>query len=166
VQAVSVFICTFSLCAIAIDRYVLILHPHVKLMNKRGALGVTVILWALSIVITLPYTIFMDLNSHPGLCGEFCTEQWPHMHTRVAYTVFVMATQFIVPFAIMALCYWMIFAKLVVIFHLLIYSIYESPGAALTTNKCCTIRFFTAPEFERLTQTAPRDLIICGTLVH
>uniref|UniRef100_A0A914WAK7 G-protein coupled receptors family 1 profile domain-containing protein n=1 Tax=Plectus sambesii TaxID=2011161 RepID=A0A914WAK7_9BILA len=112
VQGVSVFICTFSLSAIAVDRYVLIVHPHVKLLSKRGAMGVTVVLWVLSVLVTLPYTIFMDVITHEGLCGEFCTEMWPSTQTRAAYTLFVMAAQFVLPFAIMAVCYWMIFARL------------------------------------------------------
>lgn len=33
---VSIFICTFSLGAIAVDRYILVVHPHTPPLSKQG----------------------------------------------------------------------------------------------------------------------------------
>uniref|UniRef100_A0A914WZ92 G-protein coupled receptors family 1 profile domain-containing protein n=1 Tax=Plectus sambesii TaxID=2011161 RepID=A0A914WZ92_9BILA len=112
VQGVSVFICTFSLSAIAIDRYILVVHPHTHPLNRRGAFYTAGILWAASVVVTLPYAFYMDVVQYEGICGNFCTEKWPNTHSRRAYTLVVLAAQFVFPFAIMIICYWTIFAHL------------------------------------------------------
>uniref|UniRef100_A0A1I7Z7X5 G_PROTEIN_RECEP_F1_2 domain-containing protein n=1 Tax=Steinernema glaseri TaxID=37863 RepID=A0A1I7Z7X5_9BILA len=64
VQGVSVFICTFSLGAIALDRYILVVHPHVRPLSKHGALIATAFLWTLSVIVTLPYAIYMYVESY------------------------------------------------------------------------------------------------------
>uniref|UniRef100_A0A915B9Q6 G-protein coupled receptors family 1 profile domain-containing protein n=1 Tax=Parascaris univalens TaxID=6257 RepID=A0A915B9Q6_PARUN len=112
VQGVSVFISTFSLGAIALDRYVLVIHPHRRSLSKHGAVIVTTILWTLSVFVTLPYAFFMTIESYPGVCGEFCTEKWPNASSRRAYTTFVLMAQFVIPFTVMAFCYAVIFARL------------------------------------------------------
>uniref|UniRef100_A0A9J2PG14 G-protein coupled receptors family 1 profile domain-containing protein n=1 Tax=Ascaris lumbricoides TaxID=6252 RepID=A0A9J2PG14_ASCLU len=112
VQGVSVFISTFSLGAIALDRYVLVVHPHTRSLSKHGAMTVTTILWTLSIFVTLPYAFFMTIESYPGVCGEFCTEKWPSASSRRAYTMVVLVAQFVIPFIVMAFCYAVIFARL------------------------------------------------------
>ncbi|KAK0396694.1 hypothetical protein QR680_001817 [Steinernema hermaphroditum] len=112
VQGVSVFICTFSLGAIALDRYILVVHPHARPLTKRGALIVTAFLWTLSVIVTLPYAIFMYVESYKGICGVFCTERWPNAPSRRAYTMVVLVSQFVLPFTLMAFCYAAIFARL------------------------------------------------------
>ncbi|VDL66961.1 unnamed protein product [Nippostrongylus brasiliensis] len=46
------------------------------------------------------------------VCGEFCTEKWPNVHSKRIYTLFVLAIQFIIPFTIMTICYQAVFAFL------------------------------------------------------
>uniref|UniRef100_A0A7E4VKZ6 G_PROTEIN_RECEP_F1_2 domain-containing protein n=1 Tax=Panagrellus redivivus TaxID=6233 RepID=A0A7E4VKZ6_PANRE len=112
VQGVSIFICTFSLGAIAVDRYILVVRPHSTPLNRKSAMSVTIVLWTLSIVMTLPYAFIMKLESYSDICGVFCTEQWPSKHARQAYTFIVMVAQFVVPFGLMAFCYAAIFSRL------------------------------------------------------
>ncbi|KJH40915.1 7 transmembrane receptor [Dictyocaulus viviparus] len=61
IQGVSIFICTFSLAAIAVDRYILVIRPHTKSLSRKGALIVTIILWTLSFIVTLPYAFNMEI---------------------------------------------------------------------------------------------------------
>ncbi|RCN52512.1 hypothetical protein ANCCAN_01210 [Ancylostoma caninum] len=61
VQGVSIFICTFSLGAIAVDRYILVVRPHTKPLSRRGAVIATLILWTLSFTVTLPYAFNMEM---------------------------------------------------------------------------------------------------------
>ncbi|CAJ0935379.1 unnamed protein product, partial [Mesorhabditis belari] len=114
VQGVSIFICTFSLGAIAVDRYILVVRPHSPPITKRGALILTAILWSVSIVVTFPYAYYMTEESYEdeNICGKFCTEKWPNAFTRRAYTLVVMIAQFVLPFLLMAFCYTSIFARL------------------------------------------------------
>ena len=64
IQGISIFICTFSLGAIAVDRYILVVRPHSTPLNKKSAIITTVILWTLSIVVTLPYAYMMSMESY------------------------------------------------------------------------------------------------------
>ncbi|WKY10771.1 hypothetical protein Q1695_002828 [Nippostrongylus brasiliensis] len=112
IQGASVFVATFSLALIAINRYQMVVSPHHKRMTPTQARFVMIGLWISSVLITLPYSWYMALVEHDGLCGKFCTEIWPSPQLRQAYTVFVMIAQFFVPFWIMFYCYSRIFKHL------------------------------------------------------
>ncbi|ETN71369.1 7 transmembrane receptor [Necator americanus] len=111
---VSIFICTFSLGAIAVDRYILVVRPHTKPLSRRGAVIATLILWSLSFIVTLPYAFNMEMVdfSSQGVCGKFCTERWTTALGRRSYTMVVMFSQFALPFTLMAFCYAHIFLVL------------------------------------------------------
>lgn len=112
VQAVSVFVSTFSLSVIAIDRYNLVVRPHANLLQPRGAIIVATILWVMSALVSLPYCYFMKLESYAGYCGQFCTEHWPNQVARRGYALVLLCCQFLIPFAIMSCCYSAIFSRL------------------------------------------------------
>lgn len=112
VQAVSVFVSTFSLSAIAVDRYCLVTKPHAKPLSLRSATVIAVILWVLSVVVSLPYGYYMTLEEYPGYCGEFCSEHWPTQPVRRIYTFIALTVQFLIPFVTMTFCYSSIFARL------------------------------------------------------
>ncbi|EGT29983.1 hypothetical protein CAEBREN_31664 [Caenorhabditis brenneri] len=114
IQGISIFVCTFSLGAIALDRYILVVRPHTTPLSQRGALITTILLWILSFVVTLPYAFNMQMIEYTeeNICGYFCTEKWESAKERRAYTMVVMLAQFVVPFAVMAFCYANIFSVL------------------------------------------------------
>jgi hypothetical protein len=72
VQAVSIFVSTFSLSAIAIDRYNLVVRPHAQPLSVHGATNVAIILWITSIIVSLPYAYYMALVDYDGICGQVC----------------------------------------------------------------------------------------------
>ncbi|EPB72771.1 7 transmembrane receptor [Ancylostoma ceylanicum] len=113
IQGASVFVATFSLTLIAIDRYFMVVTPHKRRMTRVQARFVMVCLWLVAILITFPYSWYMQLREpEGGYCGKFCTEEWPNEWVRRAYTVFVLIAQFFVPFMIMFYCYARIFKHL------------------------------------------------------
>lgn len=112
VQAVSVFVSTFSLSAIAIDRYNLVVRPHANLLKPRGAVLVTIILWIFSAFVSMPYCYFMKLEKYDGYCGQFCTEHWPNQAIRRGYSLLLLCCQFLIPFLTMSFCYSIIFSHL------------------------------------------------------
>ncbi|CAJ0601523.1 unnamed protein product [Cylicocyclus nassatus] len=111
-QGASIFVSTFSLSAIALDRYNLVVRPHRHPLNSRGASVVALLLWIISALVCMPYGWYMDVVQINGLCGEFCTERWPLPEVRKGYALMVLVMQFILPFATMAVCYYTIFARL------------------------------------------------------
>ncbi|KIH45633.1 hypothetical protein ANCDUO_24326 [Ancylostoma duodenale] len=54
------------------------------------------------------------MKKYPAInvCGEFCTEKWPNVHSKRIYTLFVLAIQFVIPFTIMTICYQAVFSFL------------------------------------------------------
>ncbi|CAI5455426.1 unnamed protein product [Caenorhabditis angaria] len=114
IQGISTFVCTFSLTAIAIDRYILVVKPHRTPLSQRGALMTTIFIWIISCVVTVPYAFNMQMVEYKEdrICGFFCTERWETARQRRIYTFIVMLSQFVLPFAIMAFCYYNIFAVL------------------------------------------------------
>ncbi|PAV75048.1 hypothetical protein WR25_06372 [Diploscapter pachys] len=114
IQAIGIFIGTFSLCAIAIDRYFRLVIAPGSPLHKRCAIRITILLWVFSILATLPYVYHMEMvdYKHLNICGEFCTEKWPSPSSKRVYTLFVFVIQFVIPFTIMTLCYQAIFSFL------------------------------------------------------
>ncbi|CAB3405755.1 unnamed protein product [Caenorhabditis bovis] len=112
VQGASIFVSTFSLSAIALDRYNLVVRPHKHTLSSRNAMMVALLIWVISVVVCMPYGWYMDVDKIPDLCGEYCTEHWPLAEVRKGYAFLVLITQFLFPFATMAFCYYNIFARL------------------------------------------------------
>uniref|UniRef100_A0AC34GQE7 G-protein coupled receptors family 1 profile domain-containing protein n=1 Tax=Panagrolaimus sp. ES5 TaxID=591445 RepID=A0AC34GQE7_9BILA len=111
-DAVSVFVSTFSLSAIAIDRYILVIRPHATVIKPKSAIKVATILWIIAAFVSAPYCYFMKIENYPGYCGQFCTERWPNPLVRRGYALVLLCCQFLIPFAIMSFCYSVIFSRL------------------------------------------------------
>lgn len=108
-QATSVYVSTLTLTAIAIDRYFVILHPLRQRMKLSTCFFILLGIWIFSMLITLPYGICMNVKIVKGV--EVCEEDW----TETVETVFSFSTltmQFIVPFYIIAYCYFRISRRL------------------------------------------------------
>uniref|UniRef100_A0A0N5A917 G_PROTEIN_RECEP_F1_2 domain-containing protein n=1 Tax=Syphacia muris TaxID=451379 RepID=A0A0N5A917_9BILA len=98
IQALGVFVSTFSLCAIAIDRYIRIIIAPGKPLQRKQAFHITYVIWILSAVVSLPYV-------YPDICGVFCIEQWPNERARHVFTFSVLLIQFVIPLTILSICY-------------------------------------------------------------
>uniref|UniRef100_A0A914V301 G-protein coupled receptors family 1 profile domain-containing protein n=1 Tax=Plectus sambesii TaxID=2011161 RepID=A0A914V301_9BILA len=112
IQAVGVFIGTFSLAAIAVERYFKLVAAPAHSLGRRRAFLITSIMWLVSISMTIPYAYHMRLTLYDGICGQFCSERWPSAFSRRIYTLVVLVVQFVIPFIVMAVCYWAVFASL------------------------------------------------------
>uniref|UniRef100_A0AAN0LM70 G protein-coupled receptor n=1 Tax=Polyphagotarsonemus latus TaxID=1204166 RepID=A0AAN0LM70_9ACAR len=108
-QGVSVYISSFTLMSIAIERYFLVIHPFNKKMTNNVCFGVICIIWISGIILILPYSIFMELKPYDtndeNNSKWFCDESWPHETSRRTFSTCTSIIQFIVPFIIIAFCY-------------------------------------------------------------
>uniref|UniRef100_A0A0N4ZN03 G_PROTEIN_RECEP_F1_2 domain-containing protein n=1 Tax=Parastrongyloides trichosuri TaxID=131310 RepID=A0A0N4ZN03_PARTI len=112
IQAISIFISTYSLCAISIDRYYRLIESPNTALTKVQAIIATLTIWLVSVILTFPYVYNMKLVSYDEICGFFCTEAWESNKYRQIYTIVLLFFQAVLPFCIMAICYHQIFSTL------------------------------------------------------
>ncbi|XP_054289830.1 prolactin-releasing peptide receptor-like isoform X2 [Macrosteles quadrilineatus] len=109
-QGTSVYISTLTLTSIAIDRFFVIIYPFQPRMKLSTCLCIIVIIWVFSLLVTLPYGIYMNHRSLEG--RYYCEEDWPSEKFRQAYGGMTATLQFILPFFIIAFCYVRVSLKL------------------------------------------------------
>ncbi|CAL8301644.1 unnamed protein product [Gadus morhua 'NCC'] len=81
-RGISVSISTFSLVAIAIERYSAICNPLQSRawQTRSHAYRVIAATWVLSLAVMLPYPVFSGLRAFPktdGSVGHMCRLHWP-----------------------------------------------------------------------------------------
>ncbi|OQR71898.1 neuropeptide Y receptor type 5-like [Tropilaelaps mercedesae] len=112
---VSVYLSVLTLMSIAIDRYLVILHPFRPRMKESTCLLIIMAIWVFSLVLTLPYGMFMAIRpATADIPREICFEDWPDERHRKAFTSATSVLQFIVPFIVTALCYVRVCSRLAV----------------------------------------------------
>ncbi|XP_064110012.1 neuropeptide F receptor-like [Macrobrachium nipponense] len=116
-QATSIFVSTISITAIALDRYHVIVYPTKKSLQKVGAVATLLAIWVMSFILALPNFIWRTLEIHqvnlPGIeVVGFCFEQWPTLHGRAYYSIFVIVVQYCLPILTVSVAYARICNKL------------------------------------------------------
>ncbi|CDW52138.1 flp 18 GPCR receptor [Trichuris trichiura] len=121
-QCMSTIISTFTLMAIAIDRFILIVYPTKQPLQKRHAVAMIVSIWTLAIGISIPMLLHYNLYKIPyerranhtvWYCGYFCDETWPNVEARQIYGGAVLVLQFIIPLIVITFCYGSIFLRVI-----------------------------------------------------
>ena len=109
-QAISVYISTLTLTSIAVDRFFVIIYPFQRRMQLVTCLIIIFSIWMFSLIVTLPYGIYMR---HRYLEGRYyCEESWPSEKFRQVYGGLTASMQFVLPFIIIAFCYIKVSLKL------------------------------------------------------
>lgn len=116
-QALSIFVSTLSITAIALDRYHVIVYPTRENLKKLGAVLILVCIWLISLLLASPMLVWRELQHHainfPGLTSiSFCTEQWPVLHGRAYYSAFSLVFQYLLPIITVTVAYSRICRKL------------------------------------------------------
>ncbi|CAD6190738.1 unnamed protein product [Caenorhabditis auriculariae] len=114
-QGGSIFVSSFTLTVIALDRCILILKPNREVVNFQRATSAVVAIWVLGYSLALPVGIYSGIVSYDGICGSFCEEQWPDYSEELGksdirrfYGLSVLLLQFGIPAVISSICYYMI----------------------------------------------------------
>lgn len=116
-QGASVYISTLTLMSIAIDRFFVIIYPFHPRMKLSTCIAIIVVIWLFSILVTLPYGIYMqhikgngtDLTSKDKF---YCDENWPSEEWRKIFGGLTTTMQFVFPFFIIKFCYICVSIKL------------------------------------------------------
>ncbi|XP_076621965.1 prolactin-releasing peptide receptor isoform X2 [Colletes latitarsis] len=107
-QGVSVYISTLTLTSIAIDRFMVIIYPFHPRMKIDVCLGIIVGIWIVSLLVTLPYGLYMHLEEPYA----YCEEHWPTERFRKIFSSVTSILQFVLPFFVIAFCYIRVSIKL------------------------------------------------------
>ncbi|XP_004573337.1 cholecystokinin receptor-like isoform X1 [Maylandia zebra] len=116
-MGVSVSISTFSLVAIAIERYSAICNPLKSRawQTRSHAYRVIAATWVVSLLIMVPYPVFSTLKSFPrhnGTVGRMCRLDWPNPQSEQAWYVLLLLILFFIPGVVMSIAYGLISREL------------------------------------------------------
>uniref|UniRef100_A0A158P6X0 G_PROTEIN_RECEP_F1_2 domain-containing protein n=1 Tax=Angiostrongylus cantonensis TaxID=6313 RepID=A0A158P6X0_ANGCA len=75
-QGGSIFVSSFTLTVIALDRCLLILKPNKEIIGYNRAVAMVISIWVLGYILALPVGIFSRAVNYDDLCGVFCEEIW------------------------------------------------------------------------------------------
>ncbi|KAK7808200.1 hypothetical protein U0070_016925, partial [Myodes glareolus] len=109
-RTVSLYVSTNALLAIAIDRYLAIVHPLRPRMKCQTAAGLIFLVWSVSILIAIPAayftteTVLVIVESQEKI---FCGQIWPvdqQFYYR-SYFLLIFGLEFVGPVVAMTLCY-------------------------------------------------------------
>ncbi|XP_064361399.1 gastrin/cholecystokinin type B receptor [Dromaius novaehollandiae] len=117
-MGVSVSVSTFSLVAIAIERYSAICNPlQSRVWQTRShACRVIAGTWLFSALLMLPYAVYSTTRALPAHGAHpparQCTHDWPSEHVRQAWYVLLLLVLFFVPGVVMIVAYGLISREL------------------------------------------------------
>lgn len=118
-QAVSIFVSTLSITAIALDRYQLIVYPTKRSFQLTSALLALAGIWIIGVVLALPLFIVRRLDHHevpfadsPVSSVDFCLEVWPSEMGRSVYSIGSILVQYALPIATLSVAHARICNKL------------------------------------------------------
>ncbi|XP_039760773.1 neuropeptide F receptor [Pararge aegeria] len=117
IQAISIFVSTISITAIALDRYQLIVYPTRPGLQTMGALITMFFIWVTAFALASPLYTFRTLKTHRvGILGfefiHFCIEDWPYEKGRASYSVFSLIFQYLVPVLVVVIAHVQIHRRL------------------------------------------------------
>ncbi|KAI1708936.1 7 transmembrane receptor (rhodopsin family) domain-containing protein [Ditylenchus destructor] len=113
IQGASLCFSTLTLTAISIDRFILIIYPTKRSIQKRQAFQMIALNCAIATCISAPMFFKQILVDFGNFCGQFCAEDWGNDQSgRSTYGTLVFVLQFVIPFFVITFCYLMISLKL------------------------------------------------------
>ena len=109
-QGISIYISAFTLMAIAIDRYFVILYPFRPRMAVKTCALIIFFIWFSGSCLTFPYGWYMTLLEEGDL--YYCQENWGSVASKYAFGFTTSTLQFVIPFGIISFCYIRVCLKL------------------------------------------------------
>uniref|UniRef100_A0A8K9X5U2 Gastrin/cholecystokinin type B receptor n=1 Tax=Oncorhynchus mykiss TaxID=8022 RepID=A0A8K9X5U2_ONCMY len=116
-HTLSVSISTFSLVAIATERYSAICNPLKSRawQTRSHAYRVIAAIWVLSLVMMVPYPLFSHLKSFPKpdrTTGHMCRLDWPSGGVEQTWYMLLLLILFFIPGVVMIVAYGLISREL------------------------------------------------------
>lgn len=119
-QAVSIFVSTLSITAIALDRYQLIVYPTKRSFQLTGALLALAAIWVVGVILALPLFIVRTLQHFDIPAGikspiqsiDYCLEDWASEKGRSFYSAGSILVQYALPIVTVSVAHARICNKL------------------------------------------------------
>ncbi|KAL0964449.1 hypothetical protein UPYG_G00324010 [Umbra pygmaea] len=121
-RTVSLYVSTNALLAIAVDRYMAIVHPLRPRMKYQTAYCLITGVWIVPVLISIPSAYFASETMYPhsgtstsqNTHKTFCAQIWPVDQQALyrSYFLFIFALEFLGPVFMMAVCYTQISREL------------------------------------------------------
>lgn len=113
----SVYVSTFILTIIAIDRHRVLVHPLRPRITMSTAIVIAISIWILAFLLAIPFAVFVKLVTYKvgDTTGYTCIEKYPLEHWSTIENATAWSTlifQYILPFTIIAASYISIGRKL------------------------------------------------------
>nr|XP_022919966.1 RYamide receptor-like isoform X1 [Onthophagus taurus] len=109
-QAIAVFVSSYTLVAISLDRYVAIVWPLRPRMSKKIAMGIIFAVWILSCLggapILMVSTMDQPNDTYFQQCDRYiCTEKWPFEDGQYWYSQSLTLFQYVIPVSVFIFAY-------------------------------------------------------------
>nr|ALM88315.1 neuropeptide receptor A19 [Chilo suppressalis] len=108
-QAVSVLVSAYTLLAISIDRYMVIMHPLRPRLGKTAAKLVVTGVWGGALATAAPIPVVSQVQRPTEwhqFCGtDICLEEWERPEQSERYTCALLAFQFLLPLSALICTY-------------------------------------------------------------
>uniref|UniRef100_A0A665V4Q6 Neuromedin-K receptor n=1 Tax=Echeneis naucrates TaxID=173247 RepID=A0A665V4Q6_ECHNA len=103
----SVFASIYSMTAIAVDRYMAIIHPLKPRLSAKATTGVIICIWSLALVLAFPLCYFSTIKAVPR--RTLCYVAWPRMdEDPFMYHIIVTVLVYVLPLVVMGITYTMV----------------------------------------------------------
>nr|ANO39142.1 NPYR-7 [Schmidtea mediterranea] len=107
-MGLSVYVSTLTSTAIALDRYIMIVHPFIPRMKMKVCILLIFLIWVVGTLITLPLAVYQSKLFMNSTNRTDCVEVWQTPKSREIYTSFNFILQFIMPCLITSICYFQV----------------------------------------------------------
>ncbi|XP_005748752.1 tachykinin receptor 3a isoform X1 [Pundamilia nyererei] len=103
----SVFASIYSMAAIAVDRYMAIIHPLKPRLSAKVTTGVIVCIWSLAIVLAFPLCYFSTIQTIRSIPQRtVCYVAWPNRKDdSFMYHIIVTVLVYLLPLVVMGITY-------------------------------------------------------------
>nr|AAK58856.1 putative neuropeptide receptor NPR1 [Girardia tigrina] len=105
-MGLSVYVSTLTSTAIALDRYIVIVHPFIPRMKMKVCILIIFCIWVIGTLITSPLAIFQKKQFFNDTNKTECREDWINPVSREIFTTLNFVLQFVLPGLIISLCYF------------------------------------------------------------
>lgn len=104
IQVVAVFLSSYTLVAMSIDRYIVIVHPFKPRITQRQTALTILGIWVISFTIPLPTFLKSRVIYHSNTSGQ-CLESWDNNTGQYMYGLSLMVLHYFGPLTLLLFSY-------------------------------------------------------------